>query len=41
MNCPECGVKMKAEIRIDAFNDCEYILYTCPKCGRSIRKVIV
>jgi RNase P subunit RPR2 len=41
MNCTECGAKMKAEVRVDDFNDWEYILYTCPKCGHTIRKLLV
>jgi len=38
--CPECGSEMKVEYRLDQFNDCEYILYICPKCGYTERRLL-
>jgi len=37
--CPECGSEMREEYRLDQFNDCEYILYICPRCGHTARKL--
>jgi len=39
--CPECGSEMRTEYRLDQFNDCEYILYICPKCGYTVRKLLL